>query len=542
MNAPQAQRPGLWLGREWWRGAAVYQIYPRSFADSNGDGIGDLPGITAHVDYIASLGVDAIWLSPFFTSPMKDFGYDISDYCNVDRIFGTLQDFERLLARAHELGMRVIIDQVLSHTSDQHPWFQQSRSSRNNERADWYVWADPKPDGSPPSNWQSIFGGSAWTWDSRRCQYYLHNFLAEQPDLNGHNPAVQNALLECARFWLDKGVDGFRLDAINYAMHDPQLRDNPPAANNGRPPTRPVDYQQPLYNKSQPDMPRFLERIRRLTDSYDERFTVAEIGGNDSEADMHLYTEGQARLHTAYGFDFLYAEQLTPALVRKALQAWPATEGTGWPSWAFSNHDAPRAVSRWAAPEHRADCARLAMLLLVTLRGNIILYQGEELGLAQAQIGYADLQDPEAIANWPLTLGRDGARTPMPWRAEATQAGFTTGKPWLPISAEHVALAVDRQQNEPGSQLALTRRLLALRNHNEALRIGAQRFLDVPEPLLAFERTTDRQQLLCLFNLSANTCPWPPQLPGKWRIIEQVGEGQLASLGPFAGLIASRSP
>ena len=349
-------------------------------------------------------------------------------------------------------------------------------------------------------------------------------------------------MLECARFWLDKGVDGFRLDAINYAMHDPQLRDNPPAAANGRPFTRPVDYQQPLYNKSQSDMLRFLERIRRLTDSYDERFTVAEIGGNDSEADMHLYTQGQARLHTAYGFNFLYAERLTPALVRKALQAWPATEGTGWPSWAFSNHDAPRAVSRWAAPEHRADCARLAMLLLVTLRGNIILYQGEELGLAQAQIGYADLQDPEAIANWPLTLGRDGARTPMPWRAEATQAGFTTGKPWLPISAEHVALAVDRQQLEPGSQLALTRRLLALRNHNEALRIGAQRFLDVPEPLLAFERMTDQQQLLCLFNLSANTCPWPPQLPGKWRIIEQVGEGQLASLGPFAGLIASRPP
>jgi alpha-glucosidase len=349
-------------------------------------------------------------------------------------------------------------------------------------------------------------------------------------------------LLDCARFWLDKGVDGFRLDAINYTMHDLQLRDNPPAANNGRPFTRPVDYQQPLYNKSQPDMLRFLERIRRLTDSYAERFTVAEIGGDDPESDMHSYTEGQARLHTAYGFNFLYAEQLTPALVRKALQAWPATEGTGWPSWAFSNHDAPRAVSRWAAPEHRADCARLAMLLLVTLRGNIFLYQGEELGLAQAQIGYADLQDPEAIANWPRTLGRDGARTPMPWRAEATQAGFTTGKPWLPISAEHVALAVDGQQREPGSQLALTRRLLALRNHNDALRIGAQRFLDAPDPLLAFERTTDQQQLLCLFNLGANTCPWPPRLPGKWRIIEQVGEGQLATLGPFAGLVASRLP
>lgn len=541
MSAPPAAHPARQPAYPWWRGAAIYQIYPRSFADSNGDGIGDLPGITAHLDYVAALGVDAIWLSPFFKSPMRDFGYDISDYCDVDPIFGTLADFDRLLKRSHELGLRVIIDQVLSHTSDQHPWFKQSRSSRDNSRADWYVWADPKPDGSPPSNWQSVFGASAWTWDARRCQYYLHNFLVEQPDLNVHNSAVQDALLECARFWLDKGVDGFRLDAINYAMHDPLLRDNPPAVPNGRPITRPVDFQQPLYNKSQPGMPRFLERIRELTDSYGDRFTVAEIGGEGAEADMHQYTQGDLRLHTAYGFNFLYAEQLTPALVRKALESWPADTGTGWPSWAFSNHDAPRAVSRWATPERRSESAQLAMLLLVSLRGNIFLYQGEELALPQAEIDYADLQDPEAITNWPRTLGRDGARTPMPWQAGAPHAGFTSGKPWLPISAEHVALAVDRQRQESSSQLAVTRRLLALRRAHAALRLGTLSFLDVPEPLLAFERVAGPERLLCLFHLGTGRCAWPAMLGSSWRILEQVGGADLNALPAYSALIATRA-
>ena len=525
---------------DWWRGAAIYQIYPRSFADSNGDGIGDLAGITAHLDYVASLGVDAIWLSPFFTSPMKDFGYDISDYCDVDGIFGTLADFDRLLARTHELGLRVIIDQVLSHTSDQHTWFKQSRSNRTNPRADWYVWADARPDGSPPSNWQSVFGGSAWAWDARRCQYYLHNFLAEQPDLNVGNVAVQDALLECARFWLERGVDGFRLDAINYAMHDPLLRDNPPAAANGRPVTRPVDYQQPVYNKSRPEMPVFLERIRQLTDSYGGRFTVAEIGGLDSETEMHQYTQGDARLNSAYGFNFLYADHLTPALVRSALEAWPATAGTGWPSWAFSNHDAPRAVSRWAAAGHGAQCANISMLLLVCLRGNIFLYQGEELGLPQAEIGFADLQDPEAITNWPRTLGRDGARTPMPWQADAPQAGFSSAKPWLPLGAEHFALAVDRQQRESGSSLNVARRLLALRRRSEALRTGTLRFHEVASPLLAFERTSGHEQLLCLFNLSAERRPWPHTLAGSWQIIERVGNADFDILPPYSGVIATR--
>jgi alpha-glucosidase len=524
----------------WWRGAAIYQIYPRSFADTNGDGIGDLPGITAHLEHVASLGVDAIWLSPFFTSPMKDFGYDVADYRNVDPIFGTLADFDRLIARAHTLGLRIVIDQIYSHTSDQHPWFRESRVDRTNPRADWYVWADAKADGSPPSNWQSVFGGPAWQWDARRRQYYLHNFLVEQPDLNVHKPAVQDALLEVARFWLDRGVDGFRLDALNYAMHDPSLRDNPPAPADGRPRTRPCDFQQPVYNQAHPDVLGFAERIRALADSYGERFTVAEVGGLDAEPAMKLFTESEARLHTAYGFNFLYADALTPALVRSTLEAWPETKGTGWPSWAFSNHDAPRAISRWAAPEHRAALARLAMLLLVGLRGNIFLYQGEELGLPQAHIDFENLRDPEAIANWPVTLGRDGARTPMPWRADEPNAGFSTAKPWLPIGGEHVALAVDRQERDANSQLALTRRLIALRRQSDALRTGSMRVLEASEALLAFERKSARQELLCVFNLGAAAQRWQPPQPDRWRVIASIGAPQGWLLPRFSGLIAER--
>ena len=524
---------------QWWRGAVIYHIYPRSFADSNGNGIGDLAGITAHLEYVASLGVDAIWLSPFFTSPMKDFGYDISDYCDVDPIFGTLQDFDRLLARAHELGLRVVIDQVLSHTSDQHPWFKESRISRDNPRADWYVWADARADGTPPNNWQSQFGGSAWTWDARRRQYFMHNFLPEQPDLNVHNPAVQDALFRCMRFWLDRGVDGFRLDAINHAMHDRQLRDNPPALPGGRPPRRSADFQQPLHNRSQPEMLPFLERIRALTDEYGGRFTVAEIGGEGAESDMPAYTQGSRRLHTAYGFNFLYADTLSPALVRRAMDAWPDTPSTGWPSWAFSNHDAPRAVSRWAVPEERAACARFALLLLLTLRGNVFLYQGEELGLPQAQIAFEDLRDPEAFTNWPLTLGRDGARTPMPWLATAPQAGFTTGKPWLPLGAGHAELAVEAQQHDAHSTLNLTRHLLAFRRRHAALRTGTLQFLELPEPLLAFERRAGGVRLLCLFNFGDTAQPVPAELARSWRMLEQVGGAGLQSLPRWSGLVAA---
>ena len=527
--------------RKWWRGAAIYQIYPRSFADSNGDGIGDLPGITAHLDYVASLGVDAIWLSPFFTSPMKDFGYDVADYRNVDPMFGTLQDFDRLLQRAHALGLRVIIDQVYSHTSDQHLWFQASRVDRINTYSDWYVWADPKPDGSPPSNWQSVFGGSAWVWDARRGQYYLHNFLPEQPDLNVHHPAVQEALLDCARFWLDRGVDGFRIDAIDYAMHDPAFRDNPPAPDNGRARTRPIDFQHAIYNKSHPDIVHFIEKIRRLIDSYGgDRFTVAEVGGENGEPAMKSFTAGSNRFHSAYGFNFLYADQLTPALVRAAVEAWAHESGLGWPSWAFSNHDAPRAISRWGSEADRDSWARCAMLLLVSLRGNIFLYQGEELGLPQAEIAFEDLKDPEAIANWPLTLGRDGARTPMPWIADTPHNGFSSARPWLPVSRNHGNLTVNDQESNQLSSLHLTRRLIAMRKRSPALCAGTLVVTDASQDVLVFFREHGDERLVCVFNLGSQprTLESPPS--GIWRVLESVGGAQPWSLPPQSGLIAER--
>jgi alpha-glucosidase len=527
------------MSSAWWRGAAIYQIYPLSFADSNGDGIGDLRGITARLEHVASLGVAAIWLSPFFTSPMKDFGYDISDYCDVDPIFGTLADFDALIERAHALDLRVIIDQVFSHTSDRHPWFQQSRASRDNPRADWYVWADPRPDGSPPSNWQSVFGGPAWAWDARRRQYYLHNFLTEQPDLNVHNPAVQDALLDCARFWLDRGVDGFRLDAINYVMHDLQLRDNPPAPASGLPRTRPHDFQLPVFNKSHPDVPRFIERIRALTDSYEDRFTVAEVGGADSEAEMKRFIGGTTLFHTAYGFSFLYADRLTPALVEQAIAAWPEGVGLGWPSWAFSNHDAPRAVTRWASATDRAAMARLTMLLLACLRGNIFIYQGEELGLPQAQLAFEQLRDPEAIANWPLTLGRDGARTPMPWTSQAASPKNGGVQPWLPMTPEHLELAVDAQDRDPDSQLAYTRRVLSMRARHEALRCGSIEVLEASEAILAFERRTHAERLLCVFNLGTEPRSWHPPGAGHYLTVESTGRVGDWTLPALTGLVAS---
>jgi alpha-glucosidase len=488
----------------WWRGAAIYQIYPRSFQDSNGDGVGDLNGITRRLDYVAALGVDAIWISPFFTSPMRDFGYDVSDYCDVDPIFGTLADFDTLIARAHGLGLKVIVDQVFAHTSDLHDWFAQSRASADNPKADWYVWADPKADGTPPNNWQSVFGGPAWTWDARRCQYYMHTFLKEQPQLNVHNAQVQDALLGVARFWLERGVDGFRLDALNHAMHDLRLRNNPPAPDNGKPRTRPFDFQTKLHSQSQPGVVPFAERVRALCDEYGVIHTVAEVGGDNAEAEMKAFTAGNNRLSSAYGFNFLYAPQLTPELVAEAMASWPGTAGTGWPSWAFENHDAPRAVSRWCKPEDMDRFARLKIALLAALRGNIILYQGEELGLEQDEIPFELLQDPEAIANWPLTLSRDGARTPMPWHDEPL-GGFTSGTPWLPLGAGNLSRAADVQEADAASLLHLTRRLLALRNLHPALRSGTLENIRTQGSLLAFDRVAGEQRIRCLFNLSFDT-------------------------------------
>ncbi len=516
---PDAEKASASPSRQpWWRGATIYQIYPRSFLDSNGDGIGDLPGILSRLDHVAALGVDAVWISPFFTSPMKDFGYDVADYRGIDPIFGTMDDFDRLVARAHALGLKLVIDQVYSHTSDMHAWFAESRASRANDKADWYVWADPRPDGSPPNNWQSVFGGPAWTWDSRRSQYYFHNFLTSQPDLNVHNPLVQDALLDVARFWLDRGVDGFRLDAINFAMHDPALRDNPPAGLNG-PGARTFDYQVHKYNQSHPDIVTFLERLRAVTDAYPDRFTLAEIGGPDALGEMQRFTRGETRLNSAYSFDYLYADRIGPDHVRRTSLNWPDDVREGWPSWAFSNHDAPRCVSRWHDGSDPAAYSKLMALLLLTLRGNAIVYQGEELGLPQADIPFDRLQDPEAKANWPKTLGRDGARTPMPWTAGEANCGFSSADPWLPVDKRHVPLAVDIQSGDPSSVLAFYKAMIAIRSRTECLRSGSITFLDAPDPIVAFVRAAPGQRWLVAANLGAGALDWKPSsLSGTVRL------------------------
>lgn len=525
----------------WWRGAAIYQLYPRSFRDSNGDGVGDLPGIIAGLDYIASLGVDGIWLSPFFTSPMDDFGYDIADFCDVDPIFGTLADFDRLVERAHRLGLKVTIDQVYSHSSNRHEWFRESRQDKSNARADWYVWADPKADGAPPNNWQSVFGGSAWQWEARRGQYYLHNFLTSQPDLNLHNREVQDAMLDVGRFWLERGVDGFRLDALNFCMHDERLRDNPPATRFKRPPTRPFDFQAHVYNQSHPAIPKFVARIRALTDCYPGRFTVAEVGGPEPLEEMRAFTRGDDHLNSAYSFEFLYADALTADLVRESLRDWPGERDEGWPSWAFSNHDAPRAVSRW-----RGDCepqrfACLLTLALTSLRGNVFIYQGEELALPQVDVPFESLQDPEAIANWPETLGRDGARTPIPWDENATHAGFSSARPWLPIETGHFGHAIATLENDADSVLHFVRKAIATRNRSAALRSGELDIVDCHPDLLILERRHRKERRLAVVNLTADALPLPDACRAVRGVELQVGDytpGD-AMLDAYSGFIAT---
>ncbi|NBD29896.1 MAG: DUF3459 domain-containing protein [Alphaproteobacteria bacterium] len=490
---------------DWWRGAIVYQIYPRSFQDSTGDGIGDLAGITRRLDHVASLGVDAIWLSPIFTSPMKDMGYDVADYVDIDPIFGDLADFDALIARAHDLGLKVIIDQVLSHSSDKHPWFTESRASRDNAKADWYVWADPKPDGTPPNNWPSVFGGPAWEWEPRRRQFYLHNFLAEQPDLNMHNPEVQQAILDSMRFWLDRGVDGFRLDTVNYYFHDRSLRDNPPNPDNAAdPPAETYGWQVHEFSKNQPENIAFLKRMRALTDAYQARMMVGEVGdaGTRGMEIMAEYTKGNERLHMCYNFEML-GPGYSAGHFRGAIEAFKAAAPDGWPSWSFSNHDTRRHVTRWAAQSRDPDeLAKQAVALLMAFEGTIGLYQGEELALPEAELDYHELTDPPGLRFWPEVKGRDGCRTPMVWEAEAPNGGFGTGKPWLPVKPPHLARAVDRMEAANDSVLHAYRRTIAFRKDSPALRAGGTEFIDLPEPILAFHRAADGQVMTCVFNLS----------------------------------------
>ena len=522
---------------EWWRGAVIYQIYPRSFRDSDGDGVGDLPGILDTLDYVAALGVDAVWLSPFFRSPMKDFGYDVSDYRDVDPLFGTLADFDRVLARAHDLGLKLIIDQVWSHTSNQHPWFLESASSRDNPKADWYVWADAKADGSPPNNWQASFGGPSWTWSPRRRQYYLHNFLSEQPDLNYWSASVQDAILEVARFWLDRGVDGFRLDVINYLFHDASLADNPVAAY-ARPPPTTVQFQRHVHDRSRPETLAFLGRLRALTDGYADRMLVGEIFDEDMLGRQQEYTATPTRLHTAYSFFLLHVTNPTPEVFAQALESW--RDSAGWPSWSLGNHDVDRFATRLAGTGGRRQVEGLLAALLC-LRGTIFLYQGEELGLPQADVPFDRLRDPFAIAAYTGGSGRDGARTPMPWTADGPSAGFS-GSPdtWLPVDPAHRPLAVDRQETADDSTLAFTRRLVALRRRCAPLRLGAVRVLPAPEGVLAFERTADGETVICLFDLAGVATAMPA--PAGAEPLALLGGGALSDEGllrlpPYGGAI-----
>jgi len=525
--------------QEWWRGAVIYQIYPRSFFDSSGDGIGDLPGIVKRLDYVASLGVDAIWLSPFFPSPMRDFGYDVSDYRGVDPIFGSSDDFDALIECAHSLGIKVIIDQVYSHSSDRHPWFLESRASDSNPKSDWYVWADARPDGTPPNNWLSYFGGPAWSWDTSRRQYYLHNFLAEQPDLNFHNPAVREAILDVARYWLERGVDGFRLDVANYYFHDDRLRDNPLSGHLN--PRRPYQFQKHIYNRSRPETLEFLGMLRSLIDRYDRRMTVAEIASTSHIRRSIEYTEGAGRLHTAYSFIFLECDSLTPDLVRRALEEWDSEDA--WPSWSFSNHDVKRAVSRWGGHDPDPAFSKLIFALLCSIRGTAFVYQGEELGLPQADIPFEKLRDPEAIRFWPENLGRDGSRSPMPWNSRRVNAGFSGTEPWLPVDPRHAAMAVDQQELSADSMLRFARGFLALRKRHPALIRGSINFHDAGPHAVVFERRAQHERVLCAFNLTASKVsidlpePIRPDAALKTGLPADI-DGDRAFLPGYGGFIA----
>ncbi len=493
----------------WWQGAVIYQVYPRSFMDSNNDGVGDLKGIIDRFDYIESLGVDAVWVSPFFKSPMKDFGYDISDYRDVDPLFGSLDDFDALIARAKQSDIKIIIDQVLSHTSDQHAWFEESRQDKTNPKADWYVWADPKPDGTAPNNWMSIFGGTAWQWEPRRGQYFLHNFLSSQPDLNFHNEDVQKAVLDNVEFWLKRGVGGFRLDAINFCFHDKELRDNPAKpkelrAGRGFSEDNPYAYQYHYFNNTQPENLEFMEQLRQLFDQYDEVVSLGEISSEDSLKDMALYTHNNQRLNMAYSFELL-TDDFSAQHIKDTVSSLEAQMTGGWPCWAVSNHDADRVVTRWGKGKENAQLARMLAAMLGSLKGSICTYQGEELGLSQAELSFEELQDPFGITFWPQFKGRDGCRTPMPWQHDAKQGGFSTEKPWLPVSQSHLPLAVDKQDSDESSPLNSYRTFMKWRKAHPALVTGDIEFVSTDDNVLMFIRhcpNASMEKILCVFNFN----------------------------------------
>ncbi|MFI5316288.1 MAG: alpha-amylase family glycosyl hydrolase [Myxococcota bacterium] len=483
--------------RLWWKHGVVYQIYPRSFMDSNGDGVGDLAGIRARLDHLAWLGIDALWLSPIFPSPMADFGYDVSDYCDVDPVFGDLAEFDALVADAHARGIRVMLDWVPNHTSDRHAWFRESRASRTSSKRDWYVWRDARPGGGPPNNWAAMFGGPAWELDPETSQYYLRSFLKQQPDLNWRSPEVERAMHAVLRFWLERGVDGFRIDVIHRIAKDPELRDNPPSARPGPG----WGGQLHVHDENHPDIHGFLRRIRRVLDSYDERAAVGEIGLPPEQVATY-YGRGD-ELQLAFNFSLLRAGWNARAFGRELALFDEAVPPEGWPDLVLSNHDVPRHASRYDDPALGDARARALALLLLTARGTPFLYYGEEIGMRNGVIPPERRQDPLAWTLHP-SVSRDPERTPMHWSAEPG-AGFTTGEPWLPLASDWATRNVESQRADRESLLWLYRDLLALRRRTPALERGAWRELPAPEGVLAWERLDGGSRALVALNFASGS-------------------------------------
>ncbi len=477
----------------WWQHGIIYQIYPRSFMDSNGDGIGDLPGIIRKLDYLRWLGVDAVWISPIFPSPMADFGYDVSDYAAIHPLFGTMADFDTLVAEAHCRRLKIILDFVPNHTSDRHPWFIESRSSRDSPKREWYIWRDPASAGAPPNNWLSLFGGRAWTWDAATRQYYYHAFLKEQPDLNWRNPAVQEAMLDVLRFWLDRGVDGFRVDALRQLIKDDCLRDNPPNPTY-QPGQGPDRILLPVYSSDRPEVHDMTARMRGVVDEYEARVLIGELYLPIERLVTYYGVDGRG-IHLPFNFHLIlvpWRARLIAGLIDAYEAALPPH---GWPNWVLGNHDQHRIASRIGTAQ-----ARVAAMLLLTLRGTPTLYYGDELVMDDVPILPELVQDPVEKNVPGLGLGRDPERTPMQWDSSAN-AGFTTGTPWLPVAANHPAINVAAERDDPKSMLALYRRLIALRRETPALAVGSYLPIEMQGDVLAYVRAGDGQRFLVALNL-----------------------------------------
>lgn len=512
------------MSAPWWKTGVIYEIYPRSFKDANGDGVGDLRGIIAMLDYLndgtpQSLGVDAIWITPFYPSPFFDFGYDVMDYCGIDPLFGTMEDFEELVREAHQRNIRIVIDLVYNHSSHLHPWFQESRKSKDNPKRDWYIWRDPAPNGKRPNNWQAVFGGSAWTWDAATEQYYLHSFLQEQPDLNWRNPEVQKALFDIICFWMEKGVDGFRLDVINLIFKDAEFPSNPACF--GR---RPYEMQRHIHDRNQPEAHTALKAMRSLVDRYGEKMLVGEINldrDEDGTTAASFYGGANDELHLAFNFEFLECPWQASAF-KAAVERWECSlpEG-GWPNYVLSNHDYPRHYSRYAKGEETEARARLAALMLFTLRGTPFLYYGEEIGMRNVRVPRWRFQDPVGKRYWPFHPGRDEERTPMQWTG-GEQAGFSTQNPWLPLPRDYTLRNVKAQEQDPDSLLNFYKKLIWLRKRTPTLLTGSYKTLsELPDDIFGYIREGEGERYLTLLNFtgSAKLVQLHGDLPKQGQIV-----------------------